>query len=350
MPELDAKKICLVRPSAIGDTVHALALANGLRHGFPDARITWVLQPVPCQMVMHQPCVDRFITFERKGTVIDWLNLFRRLRKDRYDLAVIPQASGKTSLIAAALRSTVKLGFDWGRSREMHWLATNHHIPANAMGHVQDQLLEFLAYLDINDYSPFWDFCFTNEEKNWRRSFFSEIGKPVVGFVISSAHPEKDWHPEKYAQVIDHVAQNPNLVPMLIGGPSTHERNAAARIAGLCRSVPKVALEKPIRRTMLQLSGCRLVISPDTGPLHVAVALNTPVVGLYGYSNPKRCGPYKKFHDLLVDKYNDPGEENAPITRKTKPGRMAAITVAEVIEKIERGLEQYAPSHASGIL
>jgi heptosyltransferase I len=84
-----------------------------------------------------------------------------------------------------------------------------------------------------------------------------------------------------------------------------------------------------------------MVVSPDTGPLHAAVALNIPTIGLYGASNPRRCGPYKKFGDLLIDKYTDPGEENDPISRRLKPSRMEQITPDEVIEKIKYGLEKY---------
>ena len=341
MPEFEAKKICLVRPSAIGDTVHALALANGLRKGFPAARITWILQSVPFEMVKHQPAVDRFVTFDRMGGAKDWITLFRRIREERYDIAVIPQASGKTSLIAAMLRARVKLGFDYGRSRDLHYLATNRHIPPKPMGHVQDQFLEYLIYLGVKSYSPRWDFRFTQAEIDWRQSFFRSMDAPVIGFVIASAHAEKDWPPERYARVIDHCAETRGLRPMIIGGPGPRERRIADQIAGQCRSRPAIALEKPIRKTMLQLAGCRIVVSPDTGPLHIAVALGTPVVGLYGYSDPRRCGPYNKFHDLLIDKYNDPGAADAPVTRKTKPGRMRQITVEEVIEKIEAGLEKY---------
>jgi heptosyltransferase I len=128
---------------------------------------------------------------------------------------------------------------------------------------------------------------------------------------------------------------------MIIGGPSASEQAAAREICRLCRAKPVIALEKPIRHTMLQISGSRLVVSCDTGPLHMAVALNIPTIGLYGYSNPRRCGPYRKYNELLIDKYNDPGEENAPITRETRPGRMQLILPEEVIAKIELGLKNY---------
>ncbi len=341
MPIPDAKKICLLRPSAIGDAVHALGLVNGLRRGYPDAHITWILQPVTYEMVMHQSSVDRFITFERNGGIRDWMALFRLLGKERFDLAVIPQASGKTSLITAMLRARVKLGFDYARSRDFHWLATNRHIPPRPMGHVQDQFFEFLDDLGIDKDPPVWNFQFTQQELDWKESFFNKAGSCVVGFVIASAHPEKDWPPERYAAVMDHATRAHGITPMIIGGPSAREKKIADAIRDMCSCRPIIALEKPIRRTMLQLAGCRLVVSPDTGPLHIAVALGTPVVGLYGYSDPRRCGPYMKFGDLLIDRYNEPGSGKAPVSRKTKPGRMGAITVEAVNEKIALGLRRY---------
>ncbi len=340
MPKLDAKKICLIRTSAIGDTVHALAMANGLKYGFPNAHLTWILQTLPYEMVKHQPTVDEFITFDRKADIKGWAALLRNLRRHRFDLAIIPQASAKTSLITFFTPARIKLGFDRKRARELHGLATNRTIAPRPMGHVQDQFFEFLEYLDITDYQATWDFRFTVEERQWQKAFFSSFDHPVIGFVIASAHRQKDWHPKYYARVMDHVYFNLGCTPLIIGGPSEHEQRGADEIQSLCRCRPATALEKPIRHTMLQIGGCRLVVAPDTGPLHIAVALNVPTIGLYGYSNPKRCGPYR-FRDLLVDHYNDPGEENAPVTRKTRPGRMETIFPDEVIEKIEYGLARY---------
>jgi heptosyltransferase I len=340
MPKFSAEKICLIRTSAVGDTVHALALANGLKKGDPDARLTWVIQTVCHEMVMHQPCVDEFITFDRKTGARGWADLIRQLRRQRFDLAVIPQVSAKVSLISLFARAKVKLGFDWSRSRELHWLAATHHIAPRPMGHVQDQFFEFLDYLEIRDYPKTWDFCFTARELQWQQAFFERIGRPALGFVIATAHPEKDWPPAFYARVMDAVESRVGLQPVMIRGPSARERQIAEEIASLCRCRPVAALEKSIRHTMLQLQGCRMVVSPDTGPLHMAVALGVPTIGLYGYSDPRRCGPYR-FRDLLIDHYNVAGGQAAPITRKTRPGRMETIDPAEVLEKIEYGLQAY---------
>jgi heptosyltransferase I len=341
MPRIEAKKICLIRTSALGDTVHALGLVNGLRKGYPDAHLTWVLQTLPYDMVKHQENIDQFIPFNRNGDLKDWLNLFKRLRKESYDLVILPQISAKVSLITLFIKSKNKIGFDFKRSKELHWLVTNQRIPAAPAGHVQDQFFEFLDFLEITDYPVEWNFKFTEEEKAWQRSFFDRLKRPVIGFVIASSFEDKDWDLEKYARVIDYADRELGLQPMLIGGPSQLEKNNAEEICGLCRKTPVIALEKPIRTTLLQIAGSRLIVAPDTGPLHMAVSLNVPTIGLYGYSNPKRCGPYQKYHDLLIDKYNDPGEENLPITRKTKPGRMKRISPEDVIQKIELGLKKY---------
>jgi heptosyltransferase I len=344
MPKICAKKICLIRTSALGDTVHALALANGLRRGYPDAHITWILQPLPYEMVKHQKNIDRFIIFHRNRGIATWKDVNEQLKNERFDLAVIPQVSFRSSFITALVRADIKLGFDFRRSRELAWLFSNRHIPARKSGHVQDQFFEFLDYLEIKRDAGQWDFAFTADELQWQKAFFDKIGRPAISFVIASSHPDKDWMPQAYAEVMDYVDCDLNLAPVIVGGPSAREHKIAEKILNQCRSKPVVALEKPIRNTLLQMAGSRLVVSPDTGPLHAAVALNVPAVGLYGYSDPRRCGPYKKFLDLLIDKYNDPKDAHLPITRKTRKNRMNQITAHEVITKIKLGLEKYVKS------
>jgi heptosyltransferase I len=341
MPGIDVKKICLIRISALGDTVHALALVNGLKKGFPNAHLTWILQPLPHEMVKNQPEIDRFIVFRRNGGITGWRELNHQLKNERFDIAVIPQVSFRSGFISALVRADIKVGFDFRRSRELSWIFTNRHIPPRKPGHVQDQFFEFLDYLGVPDYKKEWNFFFTPEEKKWQQDFFSGLGRPVISFVIASSHPGKDWSPANYARVMDHVDSALNFQPMIVGGPSRHEHELAGEITRQCNSTPVVALEKPIRRSLLQLSGSTLVVSPDTGPLHAAVALGTPTVGLYGFSDPRRCGPYERYSDLLIDKYNDPGKEDAPIRRKTKKGRMEQITPEEVIEKIDLGIRKY---------
>ena len=341
MPKINAQKICLIRTSALGDTVHALALVIGLRKGYPNAHLTWVLQNLPYDMVKYQKTIDRFITFDRNADLKSWFELFYRLRKESFDLTIVPQVSAKASLLTLFVRSKNKLGFDFKRSRELHWLVTNQRIPAAPARHVQDLYFEFLDYLEIENYPREWNFTFTDAEREWQRAFFDRFNRPAIGFVIASSSPDKDWVIENYAKAVDYANRVLDMQPLLIGGPSRMEKDRAEAICRLCRNKPALALEKPIRNTMLQIDGCRMIVSPDTGPLHMAVAMDVPTIGLYGFTDPRRSGPSQKYQDLLIDRYNDPGEENAPITRITRPGRMARITPDAVIEKIEQGLKTY---------
>lgn len=328
--------------SALGDTVHALAMMNGLRWGYPNAHITWILQKLPYELVKHQPAVDEFIVFNPREGIGAWYQLACKLRNHHFDLAIIPQVSAKASIIAALVKADLKLGYDIARSRELHWLVTNRKLPPHPPQHVQDQFFEFLDFVGIKDYPVEWNFKFTAEELAWRKNFFGGIKRPVIAFVPASSNVEKDWYYKGYVTVMDWVTQEFKLQPLIVGGPSKRERLIARSIANSCKCTPIIGLEKPIRRTLLQISGSVLVVSPDTGPLHAAVALGIPTVGLYGYSNPKRCGPYKRFHDLLIDKYTSFTDDNNHIRRKTRPNRMVQITAEEVMAKIELGLTRYA--------
>ena len=100
-------------------------------------------------------------------------------------------------------------------------------------------------------------------------------------------------------------------------------------------------LGAPLRDLVWLLDGSALVISLDTGPMHMAVALGRPVIALIGCNNPKRTGPYRRFHDLLVDAYGEPGEDYA-VTIARRPGRMPRIQVADVLERVERWRATYA--------
>ena len=144
-----------------------------------------------------------------------------------------------------------------------------------------------------------------------------------------------------YVRVLQELEQRWQLQPLILGGPSQVERRMADEI--LARSGTRAidCLGDDVRRLVWLLDGCALTISPDTGPLHISRALETPVIGLYGTTNPKRTGPYRRFHDLIVDAYGEPGE-NYPISMDNRLDRMPRITVRDVIERVERWKQRYA--------
>lgn len=336
MPEIPARRIALIRTSALGDVIRALPLVNGLRRGYPDAEITWIIHSLPFELVRYQRAVDEFIVFPRGAA--GWRLLRRQLARREFDLLLVPQTSFKGHLISWLVRAPIKLGFDRGRSREFHYFFVNRHLPRRPEAHAQEHYLEFLDYLDIPREPVRWDLVFTEEELARRDAFFASLRRPAVSLVLASSRPAKDWHPAGFAAVAEHLVRELHMVPLLVGGPSRRERELAEAVASLC-SVPVVpALDGPVRETLLKLSGSRVVVAPDTGPLHAAVALGVPTVGLFGFSDPRLCGPYR-FRELLVDRFSDPGEDpDRPLIREARPGRMAAITPAEVITRIHQAL------------
>ncbi|MFN2441137.1 MAG: glycosyltransferase family 9 protein [Thermoanaerobaculia bacterium] len=342
MARIEAARICIVRLSAVGDTVHALALANGLRAGYPGARITWVLEKVPSEIVRNQESVDRLIVFDARSGIAEWNALRRELRAEKFDLVVVPQSSSKAALVAKLTGGRIRLGFDWQRSREIHSLAINRRIDPSPPVHAQDQYLQFLEWLGIPS-EPRWDLRFTEEEEERAAHFERQAGgRPTLALVLASSHPEKDWPAESYAALADRASRKFGLRTVLVGGPSAREAALARAIVNAASSGPMVALDRPIRDTFLRLRTADVVVAPDTGPLHAAVAMNVPTIGLFGYTDPARTGPFRRFHDLLVDKYRLAGEEQQPLSRKTKPGRVGLITVGEVLEKVRLALDRYA--------
>jgi heptosyltransferase I len=152
--------------------------------------------------------------------------------------------------------------------------------------------------------------------------------------VIGSTHAQKEWLPERWAELAAALDHDFGLEPVLAGGRSARELETERVITQRLGRAPRSALGAPLRDLVAYLDGSALVVSLDTGPLHMAVALDRPVIALMGYNNPKRVGPYRKFRDLLVDAYGDPGEDY-PISIAHRLDRMPRITVRDVLDRAE---------------
>ena len=148
------------------------------------------------------------------------------------------------------------------------------------------------------------------------------------------------FDPERWAEVCDVLAGDLKLQPILVGGRSPREVEAERVIMERTTLKPISALGSGLRKLVSIFDGAALVLSPDTGPLHISVALDRPVVSLIGYSNPKRVGPYRKFHDLMIDAYGDQGEDY-PISMENRTGRLPRITVQQVLDKVEHWRTTY---------
>ena len=335
------RRICIVMMSAVGDAVHVLPVINALKRHDPATHISWILQPGPATLVRGHRSVDEIILFDRSRGVRAFLDVQRELIRRRFDLVIDLQVYLKAGLITAMTRSPVKLGFDRVRARDFNWLFTSERIPASGQRHVQDQYFEFLEYLGV-PYEPVtWDIGPWENERAAQREFFSKLDRPAAPIVVATSKPEKDWIPERWAEVCDALVSDFGLQPVLVGGQSPRELAAAEVITRRASRPPLSALGSGLRNLVGMFDGAAVVLSPDTGPLHISVALNRPVVSLLGYTNPKRSGPYRRFHDLMIDAYGDPGE-NYPVTMEYRHDRMERIQVRDVLDRVERWRTTYS--------
>jgi len=339
------RRVCVVCLGGLGDAVWGMPVVNALKQADPGCRITWIVEPLGAPLLEGHPSVDETIVFHRRRGWRGVLDLWRRLRDRRFDVTLNLYHLGKSippTLLSGAPR---RIGFDRGRTRDWVWLASSERIPPAPRRHVQDHFLEFVDYLGVRDYRVEWRLAPSDAERQAQAEFFAPLrDRPVVALVPSSSKASKDWPAERYAEVVDALEHDFGFRTVLVGGPGEREGRAAREIASRASAEPVWALGDGVRRLVWLLGGSDLVIAPDTGPTHIARAMEVPVIGLYGHTNPLRVGPYRRFEELWVDRYTDPGETPDASHAHAKQGRMERITVRDVLERVERAARRYLPA------
>jgi heptosyltransferase I len=324
--------------SALGDVVHALPVVTAIKRHAPHTHLTWILQPGPAALVKGHAAVDDILVFERRKGMRGFLDLRRALKGRPFDLVLALQPYFKAGLITWMAKSPIKLGLDWGRARDLNWLFTTDRISPRPLGHIQDQFLEFLDAIGVPRGEPDWGLAPSAAESEAARAVIKGAARPLVGLVVATSKPPKNWPAERYAQLATRLAIEHRARCIMLGDTSAQGRAAADAILARTESAPIDALGVGLRTTLALLKECDVVVSPDTGPFHMCVAMNVPAVGLYGYTNPKRFGPYGRFRDLMVDAYGDPGEDYSA-DAGYRPDRMERISVEMVADKVKVALQ-----------
>jgi heptosyltransferase I len=324
--------------SAIGDVVHALPLVNSIRRAAPDVHLSWVIQPVPRQLLAAHPAVDEFLLFNRSRGWRAFPDFHRRVRHLRFDLVLDPHVFFKAGVVTGMLRAPRKIGYDRARAPDLNWIFSTERIPHAPRAHAQDEMFEFVDHLGIPRVLE-WGIGSTDEEKGRYAALLPESDRPTAALVLSSSRPAKDWPADRWLPLADHLAVELGLRVILVGGLSNREDAIAASLRSHAAEPPLDLRAWDLRRLVSLLERSDLLVTPDTGPLHIGVALGTPTVSLMGYTNPKRVGPYR-FRDLMIDAFGDPGEDY-PATAGYREGRMERITVRQVVETVYLALGTY---------
>ena len=343
MPHRPLGRVCIVMMSAIGDAVHTLPVVTALKRYDRSCRITWILQPGPASLVRGHPDIDEIIEFRRArglDALGEYAAIARTLRGREFDLVLDLQVYFKAGVVTALARAPMKLGFDRQRARDLNWLVTTHRIPPHEPQHVQDQYIEFLDYLGV-PYEPVeWNLGPWPGEEAWPRDYFSNIDRPVASLAIGTSDPEREWSPDRWAELCDALYEQHGLQPVLAGGRSPRELETERIIMARAKRPPRSTLGISLRQMVALLDGSALVVSLNSAPLHMSVALNRPVISLMGSWNPKRTGPWRRFQDLMIDVYGNPGEDYR-ISIEKRASRMKEITTDDVLSKVKLWEQRY---------
>jgi lipopolysaccharide heptosyltransferase I len=304
--------VALVKLSALGDIVHALPVAATLRAWWPDVRITWVVEQRHAGVLEGHPAIDTVVTVDtrrwrrarRPGTIRDTVGeiagVRRRLRLDRADVAIDLQGLLKSAAVTAAVGAPIRIGFDARRCREpLAALLTNRHVlPPPAARHVVDQYLALLAPFGVAA-PPRIDFrlpCDPSAEVDIG-AFFAGSGLVARDRLVvlnpGAARAEKQWAPSRFAALAQRLVGDVAARVLVLWGPG--EDSMARAIAG---DAPKVAVAPPttLHAMLAVLRRASVLVSADTGPLHLGAALGVPCVGLFGPTSAERNGPYGRGH------------------------------------------------------
>ena len=336
-------RVGVVMLSTVGNAVWTLPVLNAIKRARPGTRTSWIMQPGPATLVTGHPAVDEIIPFERDRGLSGYVAVRRALARRRFDALLVLQSYLKSGIVAALAHADVKLGIHRRRAHDMSWIFTNQRLADRPIGHMQDEFLSFLEPLGVPPEPVEYRLGPWPSEREWQREFFASLSRPAVAIVVGTTKAEKDWPAERCAQVCDALWHDFGLEPVLVGGRSEAERAAERVIMECTRHPPRSTVGCGLRQLVAILDGCALTVTPDTGPLHLAAALERPVISLMGYTNPKRFGPYRRYGDLVIDAYGDPGEPYDAASAN-RPGRMAHITERDVLERVERWRSSYGTS------
>lgn len=335
------RSICLLRLSALGDATHVVPLVRTLRRAWPEAALTWIIGKGEFKLLEGLEGV-RFEVYDKNSGLKGMLGLRKRLA-GRFDALLQMQVAARANLLSAFVPAVRRIGYDRSRSKDLHGLFINERIPDRPGIHVLDAIGSFCEPLGLKQTDVVWDLPVPDEARDWARAQWPDDGRPALLISPCSSHALRNWRADRYAAVADHAAAQGWRI-VLCGGRSALERETGDAILAAMRSPALDLIGKDtLKQLPALLERAVLVMAPDSGPMHIANAVGTKVLGLHAASNPPRSGPYSDLR-FCVDRYDDAarkylGKPASALKWGTKieyDGVMDLVTVDDAIAAFER--------------
>ncbi|MBB3230596.1 glycosyltransferase family 9 protein [Halomonas stenophila] len=336
--------IGVLRLSALGDVCNLVPTVRALQRQWPEARITWIIGKGEHSLLAGLSGVE-FVVYDKASGIAGMRALWRELADTRFDVLLHMQQALRASVLSLGLKADVRVGYDKARAKDaQHWF-THRQLAPHPRAHVVDSFLDFARLLGVEEASPQWDLAIPE-------AAFEEAagltGDAPYMLMSPCANPRlrnfRNWSAEGYAAVVEHGWVQHGLTTVLTGGGSTPEREMGSRIQSL--SQPGAVIDaigaSSLKGLLALIARARVVVAPDSGPVHMANALDTPVVGLFATTNPERAGPYR-WRDFVVNRYPDAVTtylHKDPETlswgqRVRHPDAMSLIRADDVIRNLE---------------
>jgi len=339
--------ILIILMGSLGDVARGLCLVSHIKDHLPDSRVSWLIEARRIDMVNFHPQLDKIIVFDRsKGAAGVW-DLYQALRREHFDLTLDLQRifkSGFFSLLSGARR---RIGFHRRNSKELNWLFNNEYIPyyRETLSKL-DHYLKFTEYLGLSDPANL-EFGFKHLDVNQMAPpAVVEIQNKFIAVVMGSSWESKDWHFEGYYNFVQYVLNNLKRPVILLGGNS--QKPIAARLVKKTNSHGVFDLTgNSLLEMIAVLKAAAAAVGPDSGPGHLAAAVGTPYITLFGPTPADRHAPYGCEHLIVQSDLNC-----VPCYKKQCPDRhkqcMENIDVDDVAEKISRALGNSAGEQGQG--
>lgn len=336
------ESICIVRLSALGDLFLALPAIQILCDSLPETRITWVVERRFLPAVQH--LADRIELYPVDGP--NSLAEYRRIRRDfsgrRFSVLLAMQAKLRSNLIYPLIKAERKIGFDTRRARDGHGLFINERID-RADEHLADGFLAFVRKLGLSKEAKHWAPPLCPQALDWRHKQLGD--SPYLVLNPSASKAERSWPQERQKEFLRRLPETGWQGRVVITGSDPKQ---SEELASLCPDSLNLAGATNLSQLFALLAGARLLVSPDSGPVHIARAYNVPVVGLYAVARPALCGPWQNT-EYCVDVYEEAvrtllKHKAAKVdwhTRVHDKRAMELITVQAVLAQTARALAKF---------
>lgn len=293
------ENILVVKLSAIGDVIHALPVSYALKESFPDAKVTWVVEPPAYDLLTNNPYIDHIILFEKKkfksiAGFIKHLPAFSaELKKIKYDVVLDLQGLGKSAAIAYLSGASLKLGCS--NMRELSDWVCKPVRGQNQNGHIVERYLDVVRELGCKVEKVVFPIVITEKEVDIATKVMLQAGMDIknsyVVLAVGANWPNKRWSTKFYAELVDYLYAK-DIRPVVIGGGVIDSRLVAE--INEKSEIPPVDLvgKTTLKQLAYIIKKAKAVVGGDTGPVHLAAGLEKPVVMLMGPTDLNRNGPY----------------------------------------------------------